>query len=246
LEKDANEQPVSRHIMFSNVEIVTDGKYVEPENLRLTPGKERLMNGNLYKIRASVAGYVNNISTENKSETLSNDDQKELPIKPNENHLVEANVSKTKYEVLDDLSGETIRVEYKSLMKKSKPIHAWAITIHKFQGSEADSVVYGLSGSHVESWRHVYTAVTRGKKNVTIVGSFNELQQAVKKLPVQKQTTLREKIQNMLNSSETPSKILGSQMEKQLDLTSSTVSPLKRNGESSGNQPSQKLIKKLF
>ena len=77
----------------------------------------------------------------------------------------------------------------------------------------------------------MYTAVTRGKKNVTIVGSFNELQQAVKKLPVRRQTALREKIKNILNSSETPSKALGSQMEKQLDHTSSTASPLKRNGE---------------
>ena len=92
----------------------------------------------------------------------------------------------------------------------------------------------------------MYAVVTRGNKNVTIVGSFNELQQAVKKLPVRRQTALREKIQHMLNSTETPSKVLGSQMEKQLDLTSSTVSPLKRNGESSGNQPPQKLIKKLF
>ena len=88
--------------------------------------------------------------------------------------------------------------------------------------------------------------VTRGKKKVTIVGSFNELQQAVKKFPVHRQTALREKIKNMLNSTEIPSKALRSQMEKQLDLTSSTVTPLKRNGESSGNQPPQKLIKKLF
>ena len=47
LDKNADEDPVSRHIMFSNVEIVTDGNYVEPENLRLTPGKERLINGNV-------------------------------------------------------------------------------------------------------------------------------------------------------------------------------------------------------
>ena len=46
LDKDEDEDSVSRHIMFSNVEIVTEGNYVEPENLRLTPGKERLINGN--------------------------------------------------------------------------------------------------------------------------------------------------------------------------------------------------------
>ena len=42
-------------------------------------------------------------------------------------------------------------------------------------------IVYGLSGSGYESWRHVYTAVTRGKKKVVIVGSYRQLEKAVKK-----------------------------------------------------------------
>lgn len=39
-----------------------------------------------------------------------------------------------------------------------------------FQGSEADTVVYGISSSKFETWQHVYTAVTRAKKKVIIVG----------------------------------------------------------------------------
>ena len=41
------------------------------------------MNGNLYKVRASLAGYVKDITTDNKSETLSKDDHDD-----EENHLV--------------------------------------------------------------------------------------------------------------------------------------------------------------
>ncbi len=40
--------------------------------------------------------------------------------------------------------------------------------------------MYVLSGSHYETWQHVYTAVTRGKKHVIIIGTYAELEQAVK------------------------------------------------------------------
>ncbi len=51
-----------------------------------------------------------------------------------------------------------------------RPSHAWALTIHKFQGSETDVVAYAVSDSKNETWQHVYTAVTRGKKAVIIIG----------------------------------------------------------------------------
>merc|ERR1712002_970559 len=82
---------------------------------------------------------------------------------------------RVKYFVLDDFCGNTIRVEERSLLSKSKLRHAWAITIHKFQGSEAENIVYCLTGSPYEDWRYVYTAVTRGRKNVITVGSCKHL-----------------------------------------------------------------------
>ena len=67
------------------------------------------------------------------------------------------------------------------MQRQCKPRHAWALTIHKSQGSETDSVLYSVSDSGYETWRHVYTAVTRGKKRVVILGgdvprktAFNE------------------------------------------------------------------------
>jgi DNA helicase B len=77
--------------------------------------------------------------------------------------------------VLDDLSGEIIRPDQKVFLAQAKPRHAWALTIHKFQGSEADTVVYGVSKSSYETWQHVYTAVTRAKKRLIVVGEFNKL-----------------------------------------------------------------------
>ncbi|KAK3096494.1 hypothetical protein FSP39_000695 [Pinctada imbricata] len=71
-------------------------------------------------------------------------------------------------------------VNFREVRKKCKINHSWARTIHTFQGSEAETVVYVL-GSTVswQNWQHVYTAVTRGKKSVHIVGPGDILQKAV-------------------------------------------------------------------
>ena len=106
------------------------------------------------------------------------------------------------YHVLDDLAGEIVRVNLEMLKKKTKITHAWALTIHKFQGSESETIVYGLSGSNHETWKHVYTAVTRGRKSVVIVGSFDDLKKAVKKKPLMRQTALREKVRKLLTKIE--------------------------------------------
>ena len=146
---------------------------------------------------------------------------------------------------MDDLSGEIVRVDSDSLLKKTKLKHAWAITIHKFQGSESDNVFFCLSGCN-ENWRHVYTAVTRGKKMMTIIGTFKELQEDVKRKPIPRQTALREKIREMMNTMETPSKVLGGKMENQLSLLSPKESPLKRKGDENGTGLVTKSFKKLF
>ena len=205
--------------------------FSEPENLTLVSEKCRLMNGDLYKIRASGSIAAIKIPPEQNSNT---------------EHFkqIETKVDAKKYLVLDDLCGKLIRVDEHSLLSKSKLKHAWAITIHKFQGSEVENVVYCLTGSKMENWQHVYTAVTRGKKNVMILGSYAELLKAVKKSPIPRQTTLKEKIKRMLSSScpETPGKVLGSRMEQQLDLASPKESPLKRKAESKDNPSKKKLF----
>ena len=48
------------------------------------------------------------------------------------------------------------------------------------QGSESDTVVYYLGESKRQNWKHVYTAVTRGRKSVFIVGHEGALHAAVR------------------------------------------------------------------
>lgn len=58
---------------------------------------------------------------------------------------------------------------------------AYAITIHKSQGSEYPAVVVVLHGSHFVMLRRnlVYTAVTRGKRFVVIIGNQRALYKAI-------------------------------------------------------------------
>ena len=58
---------------------------------------------------------------------------------------------------------------------------AYATTIHKSQGSEYPAVVIALTTQHSIMLQRnlVYTAVTRGKRLVVIVGQESALRQAV-------------------------------------------------------------------
>ncbi len=74
---------------------------------------------------------------------------------------------------------------------------AYATTIHKSQGSEYDAVVIALTMQHAIMLQRnlVYTAVTRGKKLVVIVGQENALSQAVRTTSTRSRwTKLRERL----------------------------------------------------
>jgi hypothetical protein len=53
------------------------------------------------------------------------------------------------YLKLDDLTGTMTFVNANEFYRKCRPKHAWSLTIHKCQGSEFDTVVYGISGNYV-------------------------------------------------------------------------------------------------
>ena len=60
--------------------------------------------------------------------------------------------------------------------------HAWAITVHKSQGSEFNTVILCLNDTPKElQYRNLlYTAFTRAKKLLVVVGKYEILEQMVK------------------------------------------------------------------
>lgn len=67
------------------------------------------------------------------------------------------------------------------------------MTFLLLQGSEIDTVVYVLGSPIYQDWQHVYTAVTRGVRQVIVVNDPNHLKKAVTvNEPFQRKTKLRE------------------------------------------------------
>jgi exodeoxyribonuclease V alpha subunit len=99
-----------------------------------------------------------------------------------------------------DFDGKTVMYERNEL---GQLIHAYAISIHKSQGSEYPAVVLALATQHFRMLQRslLYTAVTRGKKLVVIVGSKRALGMAVKNADAKKRYTwLAERVRELLRT----------------------------------------------
>ena len=70
-------------------------------------------------------------------------------------------------------------------------VHAYAVSVHKSQGSEYPAVVIALAGQHFMMLQRslLYTAVTRGKRLVVIVGSKRAVSQAVRNAEARRRYT---------------------------------------------------------
>lgn len=75
--------------------------------------------------------------------------------------------------------GTTVEYEFSEI--EERLIHAYAVTIHKSQGSEYPDVIIPLTMEHKALLQRnlVYTAITRAKSNVTMIGEKEALLYAI-------------------------------------------------------------------
>uniref|UniRef100_A0A8C1ZK20 Helicase (DNA) B n=1 Tax=Cyprinus carpio TaxID=7962 RepID=A0A8C1ZK20_CYPCA len=106
---------------------------------------------------------------------------------------------KKRYLTLDDDNGRVVTCSYRELQRECKLRHAWARTIHTFQGSEAETIVYVLGDSRAQNWQNVYTAVTRGQKRVYVVGRERDLEGAIKRWITPRNTQLCHFVTNVVS-----------------------------------------------
>nr|XP_020641675.1 DNA helicase B [Pogona vitticeps] len=128
--------------------------------------------------------------------------------------------------------GPEYTVLYQALRRNSKIKHAWARTIHTFQGSEEKTVVYVVGNSGRQNWQHVYTAVTRGRSRVYIVAEEAKLQAAVARKSFRRKTYLckhmKEVLVGKINSSQQSSSPQMTQ-QNQENNTGDSGSPTRNN-----------------
>ncbi|XP_013382500.1 DNA helicase B isoform X2 [Lingula anatina] len=149
------------------------------------------------------------VSQENDSETEDEDDAIEL--KPRlcngevffieDDITVETLNNKQRFLVLDDRDPDhrrIIKVCYREVMSQCKLRHAWARTIHTYQGSESETVTYVVGKAYGQNWKHVYTAVTRGRKQVIILSEKSQLKAAVGTVARKRNTSLYERLTKLI------------------------------------------------
>jgi exodeoxyribonuclease V alpha subunit len=109
-------------------------------------------------------------------------------------------LDETEQEMAVDFDGRQVVYDYQEL---DELVLSYAITIHKSQGSEYPAVVIPL---HTQAYmllqrNLLYTALTRGRKLVVIVGQKKAVAMAVKRVDSrQRVTTLRERMKGTTSS----------------------------------------------
>ena len=94
---------------------------------------------------------------------------------------------------------DTVEVDY-SLEELDDLKLAYAISIHKSQGSEFDMVIMPFTNSYFYMLKRklIYTGMTRAKKNLVLIGDIKSLQQGITKIEINRKTILREKIKESI------------------------------------------------
>ncbi|NXC47752.1 HELB helicase, partial [Penelope pileata] len=100
-------------------------------------------------------------------------------------------IDKQRLVTISSTCGSTYTVKYKALKKLCHIRHAWARTIHTFQGSEEKTVVYVVGNPGRQHWQHVYTAVTRGRCRVYVIAEEMHLRKAVTNYSIPRKTRLQ-------------------------------------------------------
>ncbi|NWU15902.1 HELB helicase, partial [Cephalopterus ornatus] len=123
-------------------------------------------------------------------------------------------IDKQRLLTISSTYGSVFTVKYKALKKLCHIKHAWARTIHTFQGSEEKTVVYVVGNPGRQHWQHVYTAVTRGRCRVYVVAEEPHLRRAVTNRNVPRKTRLQRFLREAISETSNCHKQMSSPLMK--------------------------------
>ncbi len=107
-------------------------------------------------------------------------------------------VNEEDQEISVDIDGQKVTYDYSEL---DELVHAYASSIHKAQGSEYPAVVVLITTQHFKMLQRnlLYTAVTRGKRLVCIVGTRKAVGMAIHNTDIrQRRTGLKDRVRTAL------------------------------------------------
>uniref|UniRef100_A0A8C2VXR0 DNA helicase B n=1 Tax=Chinchilla lanigera TaxID=34839 RepID=A0A8C2VXR0_CHILA len=116
------------------------------------------------------------------------------------NDTTDVTFGKRRFLTISNMAGLEVTVDFRKLMRYCHVKHAWARTIHTFQGSEEHTVAYVVGKAGRQHWQHVYTAVTRGRCRVYVIAEESQLQSAVRRPNLLRQTRLKHFLQSELST----------------------------------------------
>ncbi|XP_009585109.1 PREDICTED: DNA helicase B, partial [Fulmarus glacialis] len=153
-------------------------------------------------------------------------------------------IDKQRLLTISSTYGSTFTVKYKALKKLCHIKHAWARTIHTFQGSEEKTVVYVVGNPGRQHWQHVYTAVTRGRCRVYVIAEEMHLSKAVTNKNVPRKTRLQRFLREAISETsycpkQTSSPLTKSWQSQELETGSVSVT----QGAPDPSEPPADLIK---
>jgi len=108
-------------------------------------------------------------------------------------------VNEEDQEITVESDGRNVVYDFSEL---DELVHAYASTIHKSQGSEYPAVVILLTTQHFKLLQRnlLYTAVTRGKRLVCIIGSRKAVAMAIRNTEIrQRRTGLKDRVRQALH-----------------------------------------------
>jgi exodeoxyribonuclease V alpha subunit len=97
-------------------------------------------------------------------------------------------------------TGNDVQYTSTEIVNERLLTHAYALTVHKAQGSEYDYIILPVISSQGYMWNQnmIYTAVSRARKGAILIGSEGILEMAVKRPLPKRYTDLLEKIRGCM------------------------------------------------
>lgn len=108
-------------------------------------------------------------------------------------------IDREEQEIVVNYDGRAVPYEYTEL---DEIVHAYAVSVHKSQGSEYPVVVIPILTQHYRLLQRnlLYTGITRGRKMVVLVGTKKALAIAIKNnKPQRRYTLLRERLSTVMS-----------------------------------------------